>query len=53
MHVDDDVVALIGTLDDIIASKRAADRPKDHLGLVYLEELKDQIDEVDRRSGSE
>lgn len=53
MHVDEDVVALIGSLDDIIASKRAADRPKDHLGLVYLEELRDQIDEVGRHSGSE
>jgi hypothetical protein len=52
-QVDEGVVALVGSLDDIIASKRAADRPKDHFGLVYLEELRDQIDEAVRRSGSE
>lgn len=33
----------IAALDDIIASKRAANRPKDHHALPYLEELRRQL----------
>lgn len=33
----------IASLDDIIHSKRAANRPKDQMALPYLESLKDQL----------
>lgn len=36
-------VVLVAALDDIIASKRAADRPKDRAALPYLEALADEI----------
>ena len=32
----------VGSLDDVIASKRAANRPKDQCDLPYLEFLRDQ-----------
>jgi hypothetical protein len=39
----DGAVVLVAALDDIIASKRAADRPKDRAALPYLEALADEI----------
>ena len=33
----------IAALDDIIESKRAANRPKDQLALPYLESLRDEL----------
>jgi hypothetical protein len=33
----------IASLDDIIDSKRAANRPKDQLALPYLESLRDEL----------
>lgn len=36
----------VASLDDIIASKRAADRPKDQLALPYLESLREQDGQV-------
>lgn len=38
-----DLVVRIGSLDDIIDSKRAADRAKDRAALPYLESLRDEI----------
>ena len=37
------LVVEVAALDDIIASKIAADRPKDHRALPYLESLRDQL----------
>lgn len=34
------------SLDDIIASKQVADRPKDHRTLPYLESLRDQLQRI-------
>jgi hypothetical protein len=34
---------LIASLDDIIDSKRAANRPKDQMALPYLESLRDEL----------
>ena len=39
----DGTIVLVAALDDIIASKRAADRPKDRAALPYLEALADEI----------
>lgn len=39
----DGMIVLVAALDDIIASKRAADRPKDRAALPYLEALADEI----------
>ena len=36
-------IVLVAALDDIITSKRAADRPKDRAALPYLEALADEI----------
>ena len=33
----------VAALDDVIASKRAANRPKDQMALPYLESLRDQL----------
>lgn len=38
------LVVAVADLDDIIASKTAANRPKDQRSLPYLESLRDQLD---------
>ena len=43
VEIADDVEISIGALDDIIESKRAADRPKDREALPYLESLRDEM----------
>jgi hypothetical protein len=43
VEIADDVEISIGALDDIIESKRAADRPKDRDALPYLESLRDEM----------
>ena len=35
----------VAALDDVIASKRAAGRPKDERALPYLESLRDEVRE--------
>lgn len=42
-EIDDGVSVLVASLDDIIDSKRAANRPKDLMALPYLESLRDEI----------
>jgi hypothetical protein len=37
------LVVAVADLDDIIASKTAANRPKDQRSLPYLESLRDQL----------
>jgi hypothetical protein len=41
--IDDGLTVLVASLDDIIDSKRAANRPKDLMALPYLESLRDEI----------
>jgi hypothetical protein len=41
--IEDDLTVLVASLDDIIDSKRAANRAKDHMALPYLESLRDEI----------
>jgi hypothetical protein len=36
-------MVLVASLDDIIDSKRAANRPKDQMALPYLESLRDEL----------
>ena len=43
-ELSDGVVALVAALDDVIDSKRTADRPKDRMALPYLEALRDELD---------
>jgi hypothetical protein len=43
IELGDGAVVLVAALDDIITSKRAADRPKDRAALPYLEALADEI----------
>ena len=43
----DDLIVTVASLDDVIHSKRAADRPKDRAVLPLLEALRDEI----RRAG--
>jgi hypothetical protein len=38
-----DVSVLVASLDDIIDSKRAANRPKDRMALPYLESLQEEL----------
>lgn len=40
----DGVEVRVASLDDIIRSKEAADRPKDHAALPYLHALRDEIE---------
>lgn len=47
MEISDGLVVRVASLDDIIESKRAANRAKDHLALPYLESLRDQLREAD------
>ena len=42
-EVSDGLTVVVGSLDDIIDSKRAANRPKDQMALPYLESLRDQL----------
>jgi hypothetical protein len=41
--IDDGLTVLVASLDDIIDSKRAANRPKDQMALPYWESLRDEI----------
>lgn len=43
VEVSDGVVVYVGGLDDIIASKSAANRLKDQRDLPYLESLRDEL----------
>ncbi len=43
MAMGEGLTVLVGSLDDIIDSKRAADRPKDVAALPLLESLRDQL----------
>ena len=42
-EIEDGLTVLVACLDDIIDSKRAANRPKDQMALPYLESLRDEI----------
>ena len=42
-EIEDGLMVLVASLDDIIDSKRAANRPKDQMALPYLESLRDAI----------
>ena len=43
VDLGDGVIVLVAALDDLITSKRAANRPKDLAALPYLEALADEI----------
>lgn len=42
-EIGEGLVVWVAALDDIIASKRAANRPKDQMALPYLESLREQL----------
>ena len=42
-EVSDGLIVVVASLDDIIDSKRAANRPKDQMALPYLESLRDEL----------
>ena len=42
-EIEDGLMVLVASLDDIIDSKRVANRPKDQMALPYLESLRDEI----------
>lgn len=42
-NVSEGVTVVVASLDDVIDSKRAANRAKDHLSLPYLESLRDEL----------
>ena len=41
--IDEGLVVSVASLDDIIDSKQAANRAKDHVALPYLESLRDEL----------
>lgn len=43
-ELSDGISVVVASLDDIIDSKRAANRPKDQMALPYLESLRDVLD---------
>ena len=43
VEISDGVEISVARLDDIIDSKRAADRPKDRVALPYLEQLREEL----------
>ncbi len=45
-EVSDGLIVVVASLDDIIDSKRAANRPKDQMALPYLESLRDELRNV-------
>lgn len=47
MTIGDGIVIRVASLESVIDSKRAADRPKDHRALPYLESLLDVINRGD------
>ena len=42
-EIEDGLIVMVASLDDIIDSKRAANRLKDQMALPYLESLRDEI----------
>ena len=42
-EIEEGLMVLVASLDDIIDSKRAANRPKDQMALPYLESLRDEL----------
>lgn len=50
-EIEDGLLVLVASLDDIIDSKRAANRPKDQMALPYLESLQDEIRRQEDGSG--
>jgi hypothetical protein len=42
-EIDKGLTVLVASLDDIIDSKQAANRPKDQMALPYLESLRDEL----------
>ncbi|MEY3494071.1 MAG: hypothetical protein RL413_1489 [Actinomycetota bacterium] len=42
-EIEQGLTVLVASLDDIIDSKQAANRPKDQMALPYLESLRDEI----------
>jgi len=45
LSIGTNVIVWVASLDDVVASKRAANRPKDQAALPYLESLRDQTAE--------
>jgi hypothetical protein len=43
VEIAEGLTVTVAALDDVIASKRAANRPKDQMALPYLESLRDQL----------
>ena len=43
VEIAEGLTVAVAALDDVIASKRAANRPKDQMALPYLESLRDQL----------
>jgi hypothetical protein len=41
--ISEDLMVVVASLDDVIDSKQAANRPKDHQALPYLESLRDEL----------